>query len=123
MGDAVAGKVKARKMKFCLAEGARRVWRNALMKAVVVRILRDERHGRLLIRFRCADFKADVTTLAAHKRKRNANANANAMQTQPQTQCKRNANAKEPLSPNAMQTQRLSHKRNTNADATAMQTQ
>ena len=61
--------------------------------------------------------------LAAHKRKRNPNANANAMQTQPQTQCKRNANAKEPLSPNAIQTQRLSHKRNTNANANAIQTQ
>ncbi|CAK0889058.1 unnamed protein product [Prorocentrum cordatum] len=50
---------KCKKMIFCLAEGNKRMHRAWLKEAVSVNILRDERHSRLLVRFRCADAMAN----------------------------------------------------------------
>jgi hypothetical protein len=54
--EGVGAKHKLAKMRWCLAEAARFIWRVELRNAMAINILRDERHGRLLIRFRsCSD--------------------------------------------------------------------
>lgn len=45
---------KCRMMAFTLSEGIRRVYRAQLLAADTIGLLRDERHGKLLVRFRCA---------------------------------------------------------------------
>ena len=49
---------KCRRLLFCLAEGFKRMYRQWLRDSCTANILRDERHARLLIRFRCATVKA-----------------------------------------------------------------
>ena len=48
---------KLRRMVFTLAEGLKRVYRKWLRTATTINLLRDERHSRLLVRFRCGDLK------------------------------------------------------------------
>ena len=48
---------KLRRMVFALAEGLKRMYRTWLRTSVTINILRDERHSRLLLRFRCSDLK------------------------------------------------------------------
>ena len=51
----MGGYRKLRRMTFALAEGLKRVYRSWMRGAITVNLLRDERHSRLLVRFRCAD--------------------------------------------------------------------
>ena len=51
----VGGFRRCRKMLWCMAESIKRLSRAALGRAVAINLLRDERHARLLIRFRCSD--------------------------------------------------------------------
>jgi len=46
---------KAARMMWCIAEGMKTLDRKALQKAKVICMMRDERHQRLPIRFRCLD--------------------------------------------------------------------
>ena len=48
---------KVKRMAFTCAEGLKRLHREWLRASYTVNLLRDERHTRLLIRFRCADLK------------------------------------------------------------------
>ena len=48
---------KVRRMLFTLAEGLKRVYRKWLGTAATINLLRDERHSRLFVRFRCSDLK------------------------------------------------------------------
>jgi hypothetical protein len=49
---------KCRKMYFCLAEGLKRLYRCWLAGSCTINLLRDERHSRLLMRFRCGNLDA-----------------------------------------------------------------
>ena len=49
---------KIRRMAFAFSEGTKRITRARLGASTTVNLLRDERHGRLLVRFRSADLKA-----------------------------------------------------------------
>jgi hypothetical protein len=55
---AVGGWKKCRKLVFVLAEALKRLYREWLRQACTINLLRDERHTRLLLRFRAANFKA-----------------------------------------------------------------
>ena len=46
---------KVKMMSWTLAEGLRQVYREWLGSCDTIALLRDERHGRLLVRFRCAN--------------------------------------------------------------------
>ena len=59
--DGVAAQRKTAKMEWCLVEARRQKWREQLRGAVAIALLRDERHKRMLVRFRCVDSKLRVT--------------------------------------------------------------
>jgi hypothetical protein len=49
---------KCKKMYFCIAEGLKRLYRGWLADSCTINLLRDERHSRLLMRFRCGNLEA-----------------------------------------------------------------
>jgi hypothetical protein len=49
---------KCKKMVFCIAEGLKRLYRGWLADSCTINLLRDERHSRLLMRFRCGNLEA-----------------------------------------------------------------
>ena len=49
---------KCKKMCFCMAEGLKRLYRGWLADSCTMNLLRDERHSRLLLRFRCGNLEA-----------------------------------------------------------------
>ena len=57
----VAARSKARKLQFCVFEAMREHWREQLRGAASISLLRDERHKRLLLRFRCSNLDLQVT--------------------------------------------------------------
>ena len=56
----VAGRMKMRKMMFCLSEAMRALDRVAWKEASCMTIMQDVRRGRLLIRYRCSSL--DMST-------------------------------------------------------------
>jgi len=56
-----AGRLKINRMEFVMVEAVRVKYRDALRDAMSINILRDERHKRLLIWFRCANQNLEVT--------------------------------------------------------------
>lgn len=50
---------KIKSMTFVLAEAFRRLYRQHLGQCCSINLLRDERHSRLLVRFRCANLQAE----------------------------------------------------------------
>jgi hypothetical protein len=49
---------KCKKMYFCIAEGLKRLYRGWLASSCTINLLRDERHSRLLMRFRCGNLES-----------------------------------------------------------------
>ena len=57
----VGARGKMGRMEFALVEAARVQWRDRVREAVSLTLLRDERHKRLLLRFRATDDEMQVT--------------------------------------------------------------
>ena len=57
----IAARHKIARMEFVLVESLRCIWREALRRAVSINILRDERHKRCLILFRCTNADLEIT--------------------------------------------------------------
>ena len=53
----IAHFAKAKCMMFLLAESTKRLYRSWIRSSTTINLLRDERHARLLVRFRCADYR------------------------------------------------------------------
>ena len=50
---------KCRKRLCCVSEGLQRIYREWLAQSFTINLLRDERHSRLLLRFRAANLKVE----------------------------------------------------------------
>ena len=57
----VSAERKTANIEWCIVEAARHIWRERLRQASFVSVLRDERHKRVLIRFRCVDKDLNLT--------------------------------------------------------------
>ena len=55
----IAHFTKAKTMVFLLAESLKRLYRGWLRSCCTINLLRDERHARLLVRFRCANLRGE----------------------------------------------------------------
>ena len=60
--DSDIPRAKADQMIYCLSESLKEKTRKALKKATCVALIRDERHGRLLIRYRAVDKHLQLET-------------------------------------------------------------
>ena len=59
--EGVSAEKKTSRIEWCIVEAAREQWRESLRNAVAICLLRDERHKRVLLRFRAVDKTLQVT--------------------------------------------------------------
>ncbi|CAE7421777.1 unnamed protein product [Symbiodinium sp. CCMP2592] len=59
--EGVSAEKKTSRIEWCIVEATREQWRESLRNAVSISLLRDERHKRVLLRFRAVDKTLQVT--------------------------------------------------------------
>ena len=59
--EGVSAEKKTSRIEWCIVEAACEQWRESLRNAVAICLLRDERHKRVLLRFRAVDKTLQVT--------------------------------------------------------------
>ncbi|CAE7344539.1 unnamed protein product [Symbiodinium sp. CCMP2592] len=59
--EGVSAEKKTSRIEWCIVEATREQWRESLRNAVSICLLRDERHKRVLLRFRAVDKTLQVT--------------------------------------------------------------